>query len=88
MPTRRNQSYLAPYVNAYETTREYGGPEEGSWYFTTGDPLKSVRVYSVAQKDKAEAELREEYRYLERGLVIKFENHPGKPFPEVRPHYE
>ena len=32
------------YVNAYEVTREYGGPEEGGWYYDAGEPMASVPV--------------------------------------------
>ena len=28
------------YVNIYETNRAYGGPEEGGWYYDTGDLLE------------------------------------------------
>jgi len=30
------------YVNAYLTDRRYGGPEEGGWWYDTGEPLASV----------------------------------------------
>lgn len=32
------------YVNAYLVTRQYGGPEEGGWWYDTGTPLASVPV--------------------------------------------
>ena len=27
------------FVNVYEVSREYGGPEEGGWWFDTGQPV-------------------------------------------------
>lgn len=33
---------MAVYLNTYETWEAYGGPEEGGWWFTCGEPLQSV----------------------------------------------
>jgi len=30
------------YANAYVTDRLYGGPEEGGWYYTVGEPVMSL----------------------------------------------
>ncbi len=30
------------YLNAYHTTLAYGGPEEGGWWYTEGEPIASV----------------------------------------------
>ena len=48
---------MAIYVNVYEITRHYGGPEEGGWWFNSGNPIES-RI--VATMEDAEA-LREEF---------------------------
>lgn len=32
------------YVNVYEASRCYGGPEEGGWWFDTGYPILSIPV--------------------------------------------
>ena len=32
------------YVNAYAVTRNYGGSEEGGWYYNSGTPLASVPI--------------------------------------------
>ena len=32
------------YINAYEVTRHYGGPEEGGWWYNSGEPVASVPV--------------------------------------------
>jgi hypothetical protein len=39
------------YVNAYEVTLGYGGPEEGGWYYDVGDPLASVPIPDAKNKD-------------------------------------
>lgn len=32
------------YVNVYLVTQLYGGPEEGGWYFDSGEPLGSIPI--------------------------------------------
>jgi hypothetical protein len=34
------------YANAYAVEREYGGAEEGGWWYNAGTPLASIPVYS------------------------------------------
>jgi len=47
------------YVNAYEITRHYGGPEEGGWWYNHRNPVASipVKAISVAGPDKWDYEL-------------------------------
>ena len=45
------------YVNAYIVTREYGGPEEGGWYYDAGYPVASMPVFVVV--DIADEEIEE-----------------------------
>lgn len=50
--TRDNVRYLGllPYVNIYEIWQNYGGPEEGGWWYECGSPLYSVRLpYPIAR---------------------------------------
>ena len=44
------------YVNAYIVTREYGGPEEGGWYYDAGYPVASVPVFVVVDIPDEEIE--------------------------------
>jgi hypothetical protein len=48
------------YVNAYEITRHYGGPEEGGWWYNHRNPIASipVKAISVAGPDKWDYELK------------------------------
>ena len=34
------------YLNAYAVTRHYGGPEEGGWWYNSGEPLASIPIDS------------------------------------------
>lgn len=87
----------------YEIDRVYGGPEEGGWWFDTGDlrrPLKVVRTEREADSVAARANR----------LLDRFQRHTRSPssmayasgrfaacvfgdtaprhFPATRPHYE
>lgn len=41
-----NESLL--YVNAYEVTRHYGGPQEGGWWYNHSHPLASIPVKAIS----------------------------------------
>lgn len=84
------------WVNAYEVSRAFGGPEEGGWYYDYGHPLQSIEV--TGKTDDEVTEIREQLRtqlkahedvmpYLDR-LEVYTEDHKGRPFPLVTPHYE
>lgn len=36
------------YVNTYEVTRHYGGPEEGGWWYNHDEPIASIPVQAVS----------------------------------------
>ena len=36
------------YVNAYEVTRHYGGPEEGGWWYNHHEPIASIPVKAIS----------------------------------------
>jgi hypothetical protein len=40
------------YVNAYEVTRHYGGPEEGGWWYNLNTPIASVPIMASNENDK------------------------------------
>lgn len=33
---------MTVYLNTYHTWQQYGGPEEGGWWFDCGEPLQSI----------------------------------------------
>ena len=90
------------YVNVYEVTRNYGGPEEGGWYWDSGEPMLSVKVTgkSEGEVEAAELILLEDLAkaYPDTGArygvlggedyFVRIEEHEGKAWPEEIPHYE
>jgi hypothetical protein len=39
----------------YLVDRTYGGPEEGGWWYTGGDLVRTIRVFRAGQKQQAQA---------------------------------
>ena len=86
------------FVNVYEVTRHYGGPEEGGWWYNRGTPLASVPVLPGQDIATVEAALTAAYAdqaqgsiYSMRGgceISIMVEDHFAAPWPAERPHYE
>ena len=91
------------WLNEYETNREYGGPEEGGWYFHSGgfiashdSPFES-REAAEAMRDSpwgldylaAKREGQHHPNSVECAgySVLLVERHPGRSFPVVRPWY-
>lgn len=84
-------------VNIYHEWRAYGGPEEGGWYYNTGDPVGTIRADSneearkiasalwdvLSDLDKANRRGYDSWRYS-----VSVEYHKGRHYPTERPHYE
>jgi len=93
---------LQTFLNLYGVSRSYGGPEEGGWYFNTGEPLLSVPICDNLTDEAVEEmrhNLRElgvqlisrlncgwEDRYEQYGVSVEFR--PGRYWPLETPHYE
>lgn len=87
------------YLNAYELSREYGGPEEGGWYYDAGYPVASIRVHSQRDVRIAAKALYlmwhlavdgdREYTSVLGGtdIVIQLGTEEAKEFPAERPMY-
>lgn len=83
------------WMNVYRVRREYGGPEEGGWYYDAGILVASVPVAAEAMTDafwKSERERLETLLGADLGryerLDVNLEEALGAPFfPEERPHY-
>lgn len=41
------------YLNAYKVYQAYGGPEEGGWYYSVGEPMASLPIASIVKKGKS-----------------------------------
>lgn len=88
------------YVNAYAVSRNYGGPEEGGWYYDVGAPLASIPVMNDAEEEAAKVKLvglfgpeyeKQRSRYSAAGgddLEIYIEDACAAHWPTERPHYE
>ena len=56
------------YVNIYETNRAYGGPEEGGWYYDTGDLLECKEFCWLDTRN----EDTDEYIYNQYDLALEY----------------
>jgi hypothetical protein len=95
--TRFTREVEAEYVSVamYQTDRQYGGPEEGGWYYTTGGRIDStVRCFDL--RITGEREAAEAYRQRlvgeaggERDLTVRYYLDRLAPaqFPSHRPRY-
>lgn len=84
------------YVNIYLADREYGGPEEGGWWYDIGEPIGSIPCDTWKEAWDLREKLKEKYpRTNKRNSVnggedyeVAVQSHFAKYYPEVRPHYE
>ena len=84
------------FVTAYEYGRAYGGPEEGGWWYDVGEPITSICCLTEQDVEDAFAKLRRVYPSTGNASsvlggedhIVLIDDHPGRPFPEYRPHYE
>lgn len=77
------------FVSAYDVTREYGGGEEGGWYYTAHNLLKSIRTNSPEETRKAAAQLYKVAKFgdLDGQLRIYVERKKGSQQLKERPTY-
>lgn len=86
------------YVNVFVVTREYGGPEEGGWWFNRGRPIASVPVVGFDNTDAVRDSLMKQLNHHQQGSIdsvvggchIESMIEPwfALPWPAVRPQYE
>lgn len=102
-PVLSANEYVTPdgtqqwFVGVYSVNRDYGGPEEGGWWFDTGELVQSTAVNSLAEAEALREKLREEFPDTGKsssvlggddyGIRIGIVPH-AKYFPEERPRYE
>lgn len=83
----------------HEMSREYGGPEEGGWYYDAGEvevnlPLHDLdddevfALYNLALKMFPQTKSRFSVAPRERDFNLTFSETRGEDYPETRPHYE
>ena len=89
------------YVNEYFERLEYGGPEEGGWWFETGEYAGCHGCHGT--REEAEARVQALAAYLARAQEgqydpqdvrstgqtrLRVQGRRGETFPEARPRYE
>jgi hypothetical protein len=93
---------MAHALAIYEIDKAYGGPEEGGWWFDTGERLAIVRHFD--DPEKAFAACRRANAWLDRiqtgqrpvssvlynggRLAARVYRNPPAFFPQERPRYE
>lgn len=92
------------YVNIYLVNRQYGGPEEGGWWYDVG---QAIETWTVRKGRRRARRLRRMLRKAQRkcrarnrgrkplhsvlceGIFEAYqENMPASDFPKHRPHFE
>jgi len=84
------------YVNVYAVSRHYGGPEEGGWWYDSGDPVASTPYFTKADAYAARDAARERFvrtdkRYSVNGgedWTVAVERQFAAEYPTTRPRYE
>jgi hypothetical protein len=87
---------MTKYVNVYDVTRCFGGPEEGGWWYDAGDCILSLECASTEEARFVARRLAAEYpttgnRYSVLGgddYDVLVESHKGESFPAEVPRYE
>ena len=65
------------YLNIYELAQAYGGPEEGGWWYTCGEPVESTEVVNLQQSIKTCDNLNAKFRHSSSGYAMGFGEHDG-----------
>jgi hypothetical protein len=88
------------YVNVYLVNQEYGGREEGGWYYNSGEPIESHAFFSRRKADDAlrviKAQVAEDNKqrpalWSVRSCGVfeaRIEDHPAAAYPNHSPRYE
>ena len=74
------------YVNVYEYSREYGGPEEGGWYYDAG--YNGYIWNSYFDEDAALNRATELRKGIDNHLVVLVEVHRPVDWPRPHPQYQ
>lgn len=92
----RERRHRKWFVSLYRTSRAYGGPEEGGWWYGTGEPLKSQAFATRGEAERFRAKYDEEVaawkkRHTWPGddkLMVRIERQHPREWPQYRPRYE
>jgi len=73
-------------IAAYDTSREYGGPEEGGWYYTSGTPIPGT-AREFPRAEFPQALIYREYLQRDHDCVRVTTEAKANSFPSSRPTY-
>ena len=84
-------------ITIHETTLNYGGPEEGGWWYQAGYPVRSHCIFSKKQAIQVFIQYFEEYEIegqpslgdttTSSNIELSFSNRYAEVYPKTRPHY-
>jgi hypothetical protein len=83
-----NEDRYPAFVTAYDITREFGGQEEGGWYYTQYSPIHSVPVSSADEVEGYAKKLYDKFSDSVDGkfrIIVELEK--GSQAVDT-PHYE
>lgn len=72
----------------YSTWENYGGPEEGGWYYDAGELVALMPVQTLGEMQTLAKELEEKIKVRVTWKSFLTPGHAPRSFPEVIPHYE
>jgi len=94
-------AFIGKFVNVYLTDRAFGGPEEGGWWYDTGEAIQSTQFATAEEAERALNTLRawcegeNKERRSDTSSVLsegryaaRIEEGPAADYPATRPHYE
>lgn len=91
---------LPRWINAYELGRNFGGHEEGGWYYDSGEPVFAAQISNVEEMEEAlkliyliwaeSVQIDPPYTSVLGGcdIRIRLEQEIGSYWPENAPRYE
>jgi hypothetical protein len=78
-------------IQVHEIWQHFGGPEEGGWWFTCGNPIETHCIFSKEQAIKCLINLHQKYsqeEYEDADYDIRLAQDYAEFYPQQRPHYE
>ncbi len=86
------------WINVYEVTRHYGGPEEGGWWYNREECIFSDKIHKGEDPDRTKRKVESEYEDLKEGniysvlggteIYVKIESEKAETEDIIIPHYE
>jgi hypothetical protein len=86
------------FLNVYEVTRHYGGPEEGGWWYNWYECIEVFPVRDEEQGEQLRDWLFSEHEHKKHGniysvlggtdIVVYLEDEPKESETKERPYYE